>query len=119
MSDELSAIRKACDGLHFTSETESPVEPVAWPAEPGCTTETRVRREVAGEVALETMTLAAFFRAVPKADRPKFDALAKVLNEQLQGVQVYKLGRVRMDVFIVGERADGGWAGVKLKVVET
>jgi hypothetical protein len=69
---------------------------------------------------VEETTLDAFFRVVPKEDRPQFDKLLQVLREQLSGVTVYKLGdEAEKAVYVVGKTADGQWAGVKTTVVET
>ena len=60
------------------------------------------------------------FRAVPPEDRPKFQRLAEVLQSQLAGVTVYKLGEeAEKQVLIVGKTPDGRWAGLKTTVVET
>jgi hypothetical protein len=43
-----------------------------------------------------------------------------VLQEQLSGVKVYKVGdEAEKQVYIVGKTADGKWAGLKTTVVET
>jgi hypothetical protein len=41
---------------------------------------------------VELTTLADIFGALPEEDRDKFDVLVKVLQEQLSGVKVYKVG---------------------------
>ena len=51
--------------------------------------------------------------------KPKFDALTKVLKENLSGIKVYKVGEVNLKVTIVGKTKDGKWAGVQTDVVET
>ncbi len=62
----------------------------------------------------------AEFRTVPSEDRAKFQKLAKVLKEQLAGVEVYKVGEeAEKDVYIVGRAVDGRWSGLKTQVVET
>jgi hypothetical protein len=109
----------ACRGLSFTSETESPVEPARWPASGELSADgVRAAAGIAADAPVEEMTVADFFRAVPKADRPRFDALVEALAG-LRGVKVYKFGRVRMAVVILGVAADGDWLGVRTEVVET
>jgi len=116
----LNLLQKACEGLLFRSESDAELEPFVWTDGAEMTTDRLL--ELAGiepETPVKTMELAGFFRAVSKAHRPQFDALAKLLKEQLSGVKVYKIGEVEMDVYIIGKTADGNWAGVKTAVVET
>jgi len=64
--------------------------------------------------------LDAFFRAVPKEDRLKFDPLLKVLREQLSGAKVFKVGdEAEKSAYIVGKTEDGQLAGVKTTLLET
>jgi Nuclease A inhibitor-like protein len=116
----LTALQKACKGLLFISETEAKLEPFVW-TDGSALTDDRLLTVAAVEkgTAIETMVLSAFFRAVPKENKAKFDALTKVLNECMTGITVYKIGEVNLKVFIVGKAKDGRWAGVKTEVVET
>jgi histidine triad (HIT) family protein len=120
-SPALDALKKASKGLLFESETEAPLEPFAWKDGGELTSENLLRLAGADPATpVEATTLDRFFRAVPKEDKAKFDKLAKVLQEQLSGVKVYKLGAdPEKQVYIVGKTADGQWAGVKTTVVET
>jgi Nuclease A inhibitor-like protein len=64
--------------------------------------------------------LATLLRTIPPEDKAKFDKLAKVLQEQLSGIKVYKVGdEAEREVYIVGKAKDGRWAGLKTTVVET
>ncbi len=113
----LDALKEAAKGLSFTSETDAPLTPFAWPAgDPAAA----VKKQAGGKGEVETMTLDAFFRAVPKEDKPQFDALATVLKRLLPDVKVYKVGdEAEKDVYIVGKASDGQLAGLKTTVVET
>ncbi len=43
-----------------------------------------------------------------------------MLQEQLSGIKVYKVGEeAEKEVYVVGQTADGRWAGLKTTVVET
>jgi len=116
----LDALRKASKGLRYTSETDAPLEPFAWPA--GTMTQDVVRQHAgAGKhAAVEETTLESFFRAVPPEDQAKFQALAKTLQAQLSGIKVYKVGdEAEKQAYLVGKTPDGRWAGLKTTVVET
>jgi hypothetical protein len=106
-------------GLRYTSETEADLTP--WENGGELTPERlRQRAGVAASTPVEETTLDSFFRAVPSEDKPKFQKLAQVLKEQLSDIKVYKLGEeAEKEVYIVGKTADGRWAGLKTKVVET
>jgi hypothetical protein len=70
--------------------------------------------------AVEETDLATLLRTIPPEDKAKLDRLAKVLQEQLSGIKVYKVGAEAEKVFyLVGKTKDGRWAGLKTCVVET
>jgi hypothetical protein len=120
-SPALEALRKASKGLVFPNETDAPLEPFAWKGGGELTSEDLLKLAGADpSTPVEATTLDRFFRVVPREDRAKFDKLAKVLQEQLSVVKVYKLGEeAEKPVYVVGQTADGQWAGLKTTVVET
>jgi histidine triad (HIT) family protein len=117
----LDALSAASQGLMFPSESEAPLEPFAWAGTDKLTTAQVVKLAGAeAGTAVEQGTLADLLRTVPREDQPQFQALKKVLAEQLSGVQVYKVGdEAEKQVYIVGKTSDGRWAGLKTTVVET
>jgi hypothetical protein len=115
-----AVLKQASKGLLFPSESDAPLKPFVWDQPDAPTPEALV--EDAGMDAgtpTETMSLLAFFRAIPKAEKPKFDALTKVLKENLSGIKVHKIGDVNLKVYILGKTKDGQWAGLTTEVVET
>ena len=117
----LTQLTEASHGLQFVSETEADIVPYVWPAVEGEPTPANVAK-LGGHTAdepIEVMTLANFFRAVPPEEKPRFAKLAEMLTKVLGTVQVIKVGKVKMAVYIVGKSPDGGWAGLKTEVVET
>jgi hypothetical protein len=116
----LGILKKTCEGLVFTSETDAPLEPFVWNQKETPTPESLAKAAgLEKGTPTETTDLAAFFRAVPKADKAKFNALTKVLKEHLTDIQVYKVGEVDIKVYILGKTKDGGWAGLTTEAVET
>jgi hypothetical protein len=116
----VDALEKAVKGLLYISETEAKLEPFLWEA--GELNKTRILELTGAEkgTSVEETTLDAFFRTVSKEDKPRFDKLAKVIQDNLSGVKVYKLGdEAAKSVYVVGKTNDGKWAGVKTSVVET
>src|SRR3954447_4752908 len=110
-STVVDTLKKAAKGLKYTSETEAKLEPFAW-EDGGKLTDAHLL-ELAGEeegAAVEQESLDDFLHAVPPEDAEKFDALAKVLKDQLSGVKVYKVGdEAEKQVYIVGKSSDGKW----------
>jgi Nuclease A inhibitor-like protein len=118
----VEALQKASKGLQFTSETEAGFEPFLWKDAGDQLTEGRLLELAGAEegTAVEEDTLDRFFHAVPPEDKPKFDKLAKALQEQLSGIKIYKVGdEPEKQVYIVGKTKDGQWAGLQTTVVET
>src|SRR5439155_24806125 len=120
-STVVETLKKAVKGLKYTSETEAKLEPFLW--EDGDKLTDAHLLELAGEeegTEVEQEGLDDFFHAVPPEDAEKFEKLAKVLQEQLSGVKVYKVGdEAEKQAYIVGKTTDGQWAGLKTTVVET
>jgi hypothetical protein len=46
-------------------------------------------------------------------------AIVSVLKQNLWQWQVYRVGSVEIDVYIIGVIPDGEWAGLYTKLVET
>src|SRR5947209_5627218 len=117
----LDTLKKASKGLVYTSETDATLEPFAWEGG-GKLTKARLLELAGAEsgTAVEQTTVADFFGAVPEEDSEKFQTLQQVLQEQLSGVKVYKVGdEPEKQVYVVGKAPDGRWAGLKTTVVET
>ncbi|AFY55768.1 Nuclease A inhibitor-like protein [Rivularia sp. PCC 7116] len=49
----------------------------------------------------------------------KYQALVETLKQNLDNIQVYKIGDVEIDVYIVGQLKTGDWLGLSTKAVET
>ncbi len=49
----------------------------------------------------------------------KYQVLVETLKQNLNNIQVYKIGEVEIDVYIVGQLKSGDWVGLSTKAVET
>jgi hypothetical protein len=49
----------------------------------------------------------------------RFQNLVSVLKQNLSQLQVYRVGSIDIDVYIVGVTSGGGLAGLSTKLVET
>jgi len=120
--DAVEAIQKASKGLLMPSESEAPFEAFLWDDAGDKLTQDRLLTLAgfAKGVLVEEMSLDSLFQTVPSEDKAKFLKLAAVIQQQLSGVKVYKVGEeAERDVYIVGKTKDGHWAGLKTRVVET
>jgi hypothetical protein len=54
-----------------------------------------------------------------KETAKKYQALVETLKQNLNNIQVYKIGDVEIDVYIVGQLKSGDWVGLSTKAVET
>jgi hypothetical protein len=54
-----------------------------------------------------------------KSRNARFTALRQSLNSQLHNRQVFRVGDVEIEVYLLGQLPDGSRAGIKTKVIET
>lgn len=112
------------------SESEYPFDVFTWET-PAPLTPEKVNELTnhASETPVEQVELAYFFRNVAyekewhdddqKANVSRFQALMQALQNALTDVQVYRVGAIEVDVYIVGKTTAGNFAGVSTKVIET
>lgn len=126
----LDELRGATDGLTFMSESDYPVEPFHWEGLEEVTPE--FLRGLTGHdlsAPVEELSPADFFRAAVSepewkgeaelATARRFQTLVRLLEENLEGLRVYRVGAINMPVYAVGRSPAGSWMGVKTRVVET
>ena len=126
----IEELQKATEGLLFMSESDYPFETICWQE----LTELspaflRNQAGLAVDAPLETISLDDFFQVAasdaewrsPESRQAavKYRNLIAFLKENLDNVKVYKLGRVNMPVYIVGQSKAGNWLGLSTRVVET
>jgi hypothetical protein len=125
----VDALKEATRGLAFMSESDHPFEVFNWgEAEP--THEfLRGLGGVGEDTPVETQTAAEFFRAATVetdwkgaeelAVARKYQALLRLLGENLSDLKVFRVGAVNLPVYVAGRAASGSWLGVSTRVVET
>jgi hypothetical protein len=133
--DDLShRIAAAADGLLFSSESDRPFEPfvlpaarvTAWP--PDARHFARMLGADAEEPAAE-QGVDAFFRRhielVEPADEaawrilPRYDALKRLLQQELRELRVFRIGRVQVRCYVVGLDPAGNVVGLQTVAIET
>lgn len=123
-------LREATRGLLFTSESDYPFEVIKWEGIEEISPD--YLREAAGQdksAPVEERTIADFFRVATGEQEWKgeaelksakrYQSLVRLLEDNLKGVKVYRVGRINIGVYVVGRSGEGNWLGVSTRVVET
>ncbi|MDX6270123.1 MAG: hypothetical protein QOD28_1346 [Acidobacteriota bacterium] len=124
------ALTEATRGLLYMSESDYPIEVIRWDGSEQLSPE--YVRKVAGvdsSVRVEETTLDEFFR-VPAgeqewkneaqlAEARKYQRLRQLLEDNLTGIRVYRVGDINVLILVVGVSTEGNWLGVSTRVVET
>lgn len=130
MKQELEKIRVASEGLLFMSESDYPFEVVELDTK-NASVEDAIRRLSGKEAGtpIENQAPDYFFRnhVVTYPGEPesraqtaqRFIQLKELLNTTLTNLQVYRIGSIQVDAFIIGQLPDGSYAGLRTKQVET
>ncbi|MFN9061295.1 MAG: nuclease A inhibitor family protein [Pseudanabaena sp.] len=124
ISDRLSQL---ADGLLFPSESEYPLEPFVWESTTLSSENILERSLQPSDTTIEAIALEDFFAPVV-TDEDWFEdedrAIAQRYRDMqgliatLENVQVYKVGKVEIDVYIVGAIGPD-LIGLKTQVIET
>jgi hypothetical protein len=126
----LPTLRKAVKGLLYMSEKDAPFKVVSFKEG-----ETPSADSVAALLGLsagspvEEIPFAKFFGELTKVQKwhaeddkavvRRYQDLLAVLRETLTGLQVFKIGKVRVTIAILGKSAGGSWAGLVTDSLET
>jgi Nuclease A inhibitor-like protein len=126
----LIELKQATDGLLFISESDYPFQPVRWSTQTELTPDD-VRHLASHDenAPIETQSVNDFFRAAASqatwknaqqlAVARRYQALVGWLQDNLTDIRVYRIGRIQIDVYIVGRSATGNWVGLQTRVIET
>ncbi|BAZ71239.1 nuclease inhibitor homolog (plasmid) [Fischerella sp. NIES-4106] len=123
-------LKAAADGLLMMSESEYPLEAFLWETKAPATPEKVLQQtNHSPDTPVQVVKVDDFFRVATtpedwhgdeeKAIVKKFQTLVETLKTNLNNLQVYRLGEVEIDVYVVGETPTGNLAGLSTKVVET
>lgn len=132
-SDNLrTELERASAGLVYSSESDRPFEFFSLPFKGGrgpSVEEFRALLAVDASTRVEVRSLARFFRhhtetidpydMRAQAIRPRYEALIKVLSDRLIDVQVYRVGKITINCYILGHDGDANLAGLRTVAVET
>lgn len=126
----LEELGQATAGLLFMSEADYPFQTVRWE---GLTEVTpQYLRDLTGRGAdspVASRSVDEFFNVAMSeqswkgeaqlAEARRYQALVRMLRENLEDLRVYRVGEIDVAVFIVGRGPAGNWIGLSTRVIET
>ncbi|AVZ31723.1 nuclease A inhibitor family protein [Nodularia spumigena] len=123
----LEQLKQASEGLLFMSESEYPCDICLWsdatPEQVVHLTnhpqDTPVEVEGVDDFFSVATTAQDWHSEEEKETVHKFQTLVQILKANLSNLQVYRLGEVEVDVYVVGQTPTGDLAGIATKIVET
>lgn len=132
VSDQvIAALQQAVAGLLYSTESDEPWEVFQWPACPSPVTpeEVLTRSGHPAGTAVTQQSVEDFFRNLTQDKdwygeeerkvMQRYRDLLTTLQQCLPDAQVFRVGKVRVEVYLVGRLSDGGCAGIKTVAVET
>ncbi len=126
----LSALRKTVKGLLYMSEKDAPFKIVSF-KDDVTPSESNVAQLVhaPADSDVEEIAFVKFFAELTKAQKwhaeddkavvKRYQDLLGVLRETLTGLKVFKIGKVRVKIAILGKSATGQWVGLETDSLET
>ena len=126
----IAELKQLTEGLLFMSESDYPFETVYWTGASEITRQFLLDQSGQAEDApVEILSLDDFLRVAMseeswrstegRAEAKRYRALAECLKESLDELKVYKIGRIRTPVYILGRNWTGNWLGISTLTVET
>lgn len=123
-------LKQASEGLLFGSETDAPFEVIHWSAQ-GEVTPTKLLQLTnhPPDAPVEIVSVDEFFDTSTAEEdwhdeeeeetAKRFQNLVNTLKQNLVQLQVFRVGSIEIDVYIVGVTDGGGLVGLSTKLVET
>lgn len=123
-------LAETCRGLFYPSETDAPVEPIfGGEAKEVSTTTIAGLADSIPSAFIEEVEFEKFFEkltterewyvAEQRKNAKGFAKLQRLLKSEMKSVRVFRIGKIRIDIYVVGIDSEGNLAGVKTFAVET
>ncbi len=129
MNSDLQQIQGAAQGLFFLSESDHPFEIVQLKQQGSIENELSGLANKPAGTDIEKITLDYFLHNMTEINpdatseqhdiAQRFNRLQDILKEKLSDIQVYRVGSIQIDAFIIGRLNDGTYAGLRTKLIET
>lgn len=129
-SDFFQELKTSTDGLIYISETDSEVLPFVGEKSETLNIESLLKQiNTASDIKVKEITFEDFFEnlitiqdwfeAEEKASAEKFLKLKKLLEENLKDLKVFKVGKIEIEIYVVGLDEENNLLGIKTEAVET
>jgi hypothetical protein len=125
----LDTLKQASAGLQYTSESDYPFQVFSWPldtltpkkllAQTGHSKDTAIQLEDFDKFFAQAAQEKDWYGPEEKKAVAQYKHLVHILQTTLSNIQVYRVGQIELDVYIVGKTPDGSFAGLSTKVIET
>jgi len=123
-------IKETAQGLYYISETDAEILPFIGGEVKAVTKEEILSQTKSGtNLPVEERDFADFFTRLTeiqdwfgdeeKETAQKFVRLKELLEKNLKDLKVFKIGRIQLDIYVVGLDAESKLVGIKTKAVET
>ncbi|CAN5470881.1 nuclease A inhibitor family protein [soil metagenome] len=123
-------IKKVSEGLYYISETDAEIFPfIGNKAEAITGKEVLKQIKSTAETPVEERDFTEFFAYLTqiqdwfgneeKATAQKFSNLKDLLEKNLKNLKVFKVGKIQLDIYVVGLDAESNLMGIQTKAVET
>lgn len=131
MNEQLKeSISSAAHGLIYISETDAEITPFEGGTADGVTAANLLAQTGHGaDAAVEERGFDEIFARLTRvyegggeeqaARAGRFESLKQTLAQELTDIKVFKVGKINVDIYIVGLDPDGNLSGVQTKAVET
>lgn len=126
----LQQLTTACEGLEWSSETDFPLQIVYWQNTQYLDIQTVISRyKYSPDIEVKTKSVESFFAVataeqswhgdLEKASTQRYIKVQNLLEENLQDINVYLVGEIEIDVYILGKFCSDSIIGLSTKIVET
>ena len=123
-------LQQASAGLLWLSEADYPWEVVYWQQISELTPETLLQQiNYDSTSKIETKTLEQVFAVATaeqdwhneaeKQEVESYQSLVNLLDHYLDNIQVYRVGEVEIELYVLGQTKHQAIAGLKTKIIET
>jgi hypothetical protein len=128
-NDLLNTLKQTSAGLQYTSESDYPFEVFSWHldtltpkkllAQTGHPKGTAIQLEDFDKFFAQVTQEKDWYGPKEKETVVQYQQLVKLLRSALSDIQVYRVGQIELDIYIVGKTPEGFFVGLSTKVVET
>jgi Nuclease A inhibitor-like protein len=125
----IDRLQQATTDLFWSSEADYPFEIVTWQQGIEMTPTALFGDLIEQKVSIESISMSDFlapvltvedwYEAAELVQVDRYTNLLQAIDTNLSDVQVFRIGTIEIEIYIVGKTPDGDLIGLKTHVVET